>query len=394
MRCCHLPRHIGGRSGRSDAGVDPRQASGQIVNSDDAPEEGAPPALTGTRDDVVLQALVRLASLITSSPAATDLLETVAETTRELLTADSVSISRMDDDRLTLRTMLNVGSLGPGEERRPAHETFRVTDFPDSLGFLDGRSVHRIVTDVDDPHAEPAEVALLRSLGKASSLNIPILLDARVWGVLWASRAASAPTFSDHDAEMAKVIVALVSAGLAQDAAWQAMQHRAQTDSLTGLYNRQFLDESFTRELLVAERAGHPVSVIMGDLDHFKKVNDRYGHLAGDEVLSVFAALLTSKARASDIVCRYGGEEFLLVLPGTTEEVSTFRAEQLRLAMCATPVNVGRSQITVTVSFGVATYPTHGRTTDELIGAADRALYSAKVEGRNRVKLFSGGNHD
>ncbi|MEO5852649.1 MAG: sensor domain-containing diguanylate cyclase [Nocardioides sp.] len=342
----------------------------------------------------MLQALVRLASLITSSPAATDLLETVAETTRELLTADSVSISRLEDDRITLRTMLNVGSLGPGEERRPAHETFRVTDFPDSLAFLDGRPVRRIVTDVDDPQAEPAEVALLRSLGKASSLKIPILLDARVWGELWASRTASAPTFSDHDAEMAKVIVALVSAGLAQDAAWQAMQHRAQTDSLTGLYNRQFLDESFTRELLVAERAGHPVSVIMGDLDHFKKVNDRYGHLAGDQVLSVFAALLTSNARASDIICRYGGEEFLMVLPGATEEVSAFRAEQLRLAMCATPVSYGPSQITVTVSFGVATYPTHGRTTDELIGAADSALYSAKVDGRNRVKLFGDVNHD
>ena len=82
-------------------------------------------------------------------------------------------------------------------------------------------------------------------------------------------------------------------------------------DALTGLYNRHFLEESFGRELLLAERGGHPVSVIMGDLDHFKAVNDRYGHLAGDEVLRVFGTLLTNNARASDIVCRYGGEEFL-----------------------------------------------------------------------------------
>jgi len=158
-------------------------------------------------------------------------------------------------------------------------------------------------------------------------------------------------------------------------------------DALTGLYNRHFLEESFGRELLLAERGGHPVSVIMGDLDHFKAVNDRYGHLAGDEVLRVFGALLTNNSRASDIVCRYGGEEFLLVLPGLTEEGAVERAEQLRCAVAATPVSYGASQVTVTASFGVATFPSHGRTTDELIAAADGALYSAKAGGRNRVNL-------
>jgi diguanylate cyclase (GGDEF)-like protein len=132
----------------------------------------------------------------------------------------------------------------------------------------------------------------------------------------------------------------------------------------------------------------------MGDLDHFKTVNDRHGHLAGDEVLRVFGALLTSNARASDISCRYGGEEFLLVLPGLTQESAALRAEQLRRAMSATSVNYGGSQITVTVSFGVATYPTHGRTPDELIAAADSALYSAKAQGRNRANLYSESGAD
>jgi diguanylate cyclase (GGDEF)-like protein len=123
----------------------------------------------------------------------------------------------------------------------------------------------------------------------------------------------------------------------------------------------------------------------MGDLDHFKAVNDSAGHLAGDEVLRVFGDLLKHNARASDIICRYGGEEFLLVLPGMTEEGAVERAEQLRREMAATPVNHDGSQIRVTVSFGVATFPIHGRTTDELIAAADSALYSAKIDGRNRV---------
>ena len=160
-------------------------------------------------------------------------------------------------------------------------------------------------------------------------------------------------------------------------------------DALTGLYNRRYLEESFRRELLLAERAGHPVSVIMGDLDHFKAVNDRGGHLAGDEVLRVFGNLMKHNARASDIICRYGGEEFLLVLPGMTQEGALERAEQLRRAMVATRFSYGASQIMVTASFGIAVFPSHGRTTDELIAAADTALYSAKAAGRNRVSLSS-----
>jgi diguanylate cyclase (GGDEF)-like protein/PAS domain S-box-containing protein len=167
----------------------------------------------------------------------------------------------------------------------------------------------------------------------------------------------------------------------------EELREQSTHDALTGLYNRHFLEESFGRELLLAERTGHPVSVVMGDLDHFKAVNDRDGHLAGDEVLRVFGNLIKRNARASDIACRYGGEEFLLVLPGMTEEGAAERAEESRRAMAATPVRHGASQITVTASFGVATFPLHGRTTDELIAAADGALYSAKTEGRNRVNL-------
>jgi diguanylate cyclase (GGDEF)-like protein len=125
----------------------------------------------------------------------------------------------------------------------------------------------------------------------------------------------------------------------------------------------------------------------MGDLDHFKAVNDKYGHLAGDEVLRTFGALLTSNARVSDIICRYGGEEFLLVLPGMTKEGARRRAEHVRQAMGAAIVSHGHRRIQVTTSLGVAAYPADGRTTEELIAAADGALYAAKAQGRNRVNL-------
>jgi diguanylate cyclase (GGDEF)-like protein/PAS domain S-box-containing protein len=158
-------------------------------------------------------------------------------------------------------------------------------------------------------------------------------------------------------------------------------------DALTGLYNRRYLEDALCRELISAERHGHPVSVIMGDLDHFKAINDRYGHLGGDEVLRVFGDLMKRHARGSDIYCRYGGEEFLLVLPQMAKDNAVERAEQLCRAMAAAPVLYGASAIAVTASFGVATFPRDGRTPDELIAAADNAQYLAKAAGRNRVNV-------
>ncbi|WP_186406645.1 sensor domain-containing diguanylate cyclase [Candidatus Accumulibacter aalborgensis] len=170
----------------------------------------------------------------------------------------------------------------------------------------------------------------------------------------------------------------------------QELREQSTHDALTGLYNRRYLQDTLGRELLEAKREGRPVSVILADLDHFKAVNDRHGHLGGDEALRVFGALLKRHARGSDIYCRYGGEEFLLVLPGMTAEIAVERAEQLRVAIASAPVNHGGSLISVTASFGIATFPRDGRNGDELIAAADRALYAAKAAGRNRVNVSVG----
>lgn len=167
------------------------------------------------------------------------------------------------------------------------------------------------------------------------------------------------------------------------------LREQAIRDPLTGLYNRLYLNESLERELILAERHGYCVSVVMTDLDHFKGVNDCYGHLAGDEVLRVFAGLMKRHSRSSDINCRYGGEEFFLVLPETTQEIACERADQLREAVAAEPVVFGEATILVTASFGVATFPADGKTANDLMIAADKALYAAKDAGRNQVKCRS-----
>jgi diguanylate cyclase (GGDEF)-like protein len=127
----------------------------------------------------------------------------------------------------------------------------------------------------------------------------------------------------------------------------------------------------------------------MCDLDHFKLINDTHGHLAGDEVLRVFAELLKKHARGSDIVCRFGGEEFVLFLPDMPPDVAYQRAEQLRTELAAKRITLGAAVMQVTASFGVAAFPENGKTMDSLISAVDKAMYQAKEAGRNRVVVSS-----
>ena len=167
------------------------------------------------------------------------------------------------------------------------------------------------------------------------------------------------------------------------------LQEQAMRDPLTGLYNRRYLNETLERELSRAKREAYPLCLLMIDLDHFKKVNDTYGHQAGDEVLKIFSALLRQSARAEDIPCRYGGEEFLLLLPKMPLEIARQRAEQLRTEFAARVIEFGEHRIRATLSVGIAAYPSHGSRPDDLTQSADTALYLAKQDGRNHVVVFS-----
>lgn len=169
-----------------------------------------------------------------------------------------------------------------------------------------------------------------------------------------------------------------------------ALQELAVRDSLTGLYNRRYLDETLEREVSRARREGIPLSLVMLDIDHFKRVNDTYGHQVGDEVLRMLASTLLADIRAEDVACRYGGEEFLILLPNMPLETTMLRAQGWRNAVEALRVMHGNFQITFTISLGVAAYPEHGKTPDDLTRCADQALYRAKHEGRNQVSVFFG----
>jgi diguanylate cyclase (GGDEF)-like protein len=159
----------------------------------------------------------------------------------------------------------------------------------------------------------------------------------------------------------------------------------AAVDSLTGLLNRRSFVEAAERELHRAERQHLQTSVLMLDLDHFKEVNDTYGHRAGDLVLASFAGVLQANLRPFDVVGRYGGEEFCVLLPGTDIGEATSIAERIRLTTSQTPVHARAATITYTVSTGVVQAPPRAISLDDLVDRADRALYQAKAGGRNCV---------
>jgi len=165
-----------------------------------------------------------------------------------------------------------------------------------------------------------------------------------------------------------------------------ALRELALRDGLTGLYNRRYLEDALNRELHRAQRNSKPVSVVMIDIDGFKHFNNKYGHDAGDFVLSALARAITKSIRPSDIACRYGGEELAVVLPEANLEWARKCAEQMRFAIRDTNLShLGQSLPAPTASFGVAVYPANGTKPADLLKAADQALYRAKLEGRDRV---------
>jgi diguanylate cyclase (GGDEF)-like protein/PAS domain S-box-containing protein len=166
------------------------------------------------------------------------------------------------------------------------------------------------------------------------------------------------------------------------------LREQSVRDHLTGLFNRRYMEETLERELLRAARKGLSLGIIMLDVDHFKRFNDTWGHAAGDEILRELGSLLLRQVRGEDIACRYGGDEFIIVLPDASREVTRERAELI--CEYARQFNLqfeGQSLAAVTLSLGVAAFPEHGATSTALLRAVDAALYRAKHEGRSRVVL-------
>ena len=218
----------------------------------------------------------------------------------------------------------------------------------------------------------------------ASQTCVPMISQGEVIGVLViaADRREENPLDEGHIATLAEQLSLAVSNVSLRD----TLRHQSTVDPLTGLYNRRFFDESLKREMARAQRSQSACSVVMVDLDHFKRVNDTYGHEGGDLVLQAASRAILQRVRASDVVCRYGGEELVLMLPDCDAQEAARCAEAIRVSLTGIVIQHAGQTITgISASFGVAQWPGHGDSEQDLLQAADRALYAAKKAGRNKV---------
>jgi diguanylate cyclase (GGDEF)-like protein len=194
--------------------------------------------------------------------------------------------------------------------------------------------------------------------------------------------------------EPAQIELSLLAIAAAESVArtrlFEHVEKLATTDGLTGLLNRRTFNAQLALRLREAQRYRRHLSLLLVDIDHFKKVNDTHGHPAGDAVLRGVAAIAASQARETDMVARYGGEELALVLPETDSAGARAIAERLRSAVASADHATDKGHLRVTISLGIATWPGDGAAAEELIEAADKALYRAKQAGRNRVECARG----
>jgi diguanylate cyclase (GGDEF)-like protein len=189
-----------------------------------------------------------------------------------------------------------------------------------------------------------------------------------------------------EDRQLARTVAENVAISLSNLSLKEALRIQSIRDPLTSLFNRRYLEESVEQEIHRLTRVQRPAGFAMMDLDHFKTFNDTFGHEAGDAVLRAFGQFLRENIRKQDIACRYGGEEFCILFGESSLDDTVRRTEDLRSGVSRIAVKHGGQYLgSVTISIGVASYPTHGTSLNELVGAADKALYQAKKEGRNRV---------
>jgi diguanylate cyclase (GGDEF)-like protein/PAS domain S-box-containing protein len=231
-------------------------------------------------------------------------------------------------------------------------------------------------------------------LGANDGLCVPMVAQGETIGVLQLQIATTSESkLSNENSQVVLQRIASSAAGqialsIASLRLREALKDQSIRDPLTGLYNRRFMQESLERELLRARRTNRPFTVMFIDIDHFKRFNDSYGHDAGDLVLQVFAKALTNFFRGGDIICRYGGEEFALVLPDSSLKDAERRGNDLRVEVKKLSITHRNTVLEpVTFSVGLSAFPEHGSTAEELFRVADKCLYDSKNQGRDRITI-------
>ena len=332
-----------------------------------------------------LATLLEISKAVSSTLNSRDILYTIVKCVGEVIDVDRCSIVR-------------IGSKGVGyvvttyDNPDINNLAIDLGKYPEIRSVLDVKGTV-IIEDIQNDPRMASVKDILKVLGLSSLLIIPIILREEVIGTLVLRTSRKKTSFSPREVKLCQVIANLAASALTNAHLFESvelnnleLEKLAITDGLTGAYNhrhfRTRLDEEFNR----AKRYATPLSCIMMDIDHFKNINDAFGHAQGDKVLSEIADLITNNVRKIDMVARYGGEEFVALLPNTDKEGVFIEAERLREAIKAYKCSGRDRCIMVTISLGVSTFPSPDiSTADELVGRADDALYKAKRTGRDKT---------
>ncbi len=332
------------------------------------------------RHERELHALIAISSAVAAAHRLEDVVEVAADEACAAIDATSLAISRWEVQGRILRTLVNAGQLGEGEERLPADETYRLEGADEEVRALleSGQSFR---CSLGDPDVPAIERELLEAAGREHCIGVPILFAGRPWGELWATRCADCPPFDDREARFLTTVAGQVASAVGRAELFSHMAELAFADPLTGVANRRALDERL--ELAVADTVagGGDLAILLCDVDNLKELNDRHGHQAGDEALVRVARTLQRAAGDAEttLVARVGGDEFCVLLEDGDEDAATTVGERV-LAL----LRHGDGP-QVTVSCGVASVGLGAQRAGDLLRMADAAQYTAKRSGRSRV---------
>lgn len=339
-----------------------------------------------------LRKLAMVTAAVTSSLDLNQVLDAIATSALQLVNATDVHIYLYDakTDNFTFGS-----AFWENGRRTPAVEQVR----PKGLTATVARTAKRIV--IEDATSHPLfQDEVSTEWGIKSIAGFPLLRAHRVVGVLTVAFLHEHHRFTEDELYVLSLLADQAAIAIDNAQLHEEVRRQAITDGLTGLYNHRYFYERLSAELAHSIRYRRPCSLIMLDLDDFKLYNDRYGHLAGDDLLRELGNLLRSAIRHSDVAARYGGEEFALILPETNEKQALILAERLLTLVRNHKFTLqGRGEMgKITISIGVASYPRHARDVDGLVQAADMALLRAKMAGKNRVCVAENGesahNHE
>ncbi len=330
------------------------------------------------------EALYQLGRSLTSLESLDALLQKVVDSAATALPADRVSVIILDVVAQRVRQVVRGGS---------GRDQVEDVDFAELAQGLTGWVLRE-----QQPALSPKESPDLREGARARQrrtdtvcgaiMVAPLIHREQVFGTITAINRPDERDFTADDLELLVTMASQAATAIANAHLFQEVQEQAITDSLTGFYNRRGFFTRGDRALVRAALEGRPLALIMLDIDHFKHINDRYGHAAGDAVLRAVAARCQANTRTSDLLARLGGDEFALLLPHASLALARQIAERIRAAVADNPITTATGVVAVTLSLGVA-LPADGDTgLEALLIRADNALYTAKAAGRNRVMCW------